>query len=117
MDRMKPTEIRTHETFVNLFPIKTEVLSKIEEHIKENQFLISHPLDLATWEGQKEPVCLDGHTRLQAAINLGLDDVPVITHELNSENEALELAIHLQRNRRNMTDAGWIASSRASFSS
>jgi hypothetical protein len=109
MDRMKPTEIETHETFTSLFPIKKEVLSKIEEHIKESQFLISHPLDLAKWGDLMEPVCIDGHTRLQAAKNLGLEEVPVITHELDSEDEALELAIHLQRNRRNMTDAEIIA--------
>jgi ParB-like chromosome segregation protein Spo0J len=105
MDRMKTTEIRTNETFTNLFPIKAEVLSKIEEHIRENRFLISHPLDLAKWGDLKEPVCIDGHTRLQAAKNLGLEEVPVITHELDSEDEALELAIHLQQNRRNITDA------------
>jgi len=92
-----------------LFPIKAEVLSKIEEHIRENSYLPSHPLDLATWQGQKEPVCIDGHTRLQAAKNLGLDQVPVITHELQTEDEALELAIHLQQNRRNMTDAEILA--------
>lgn len=105
MDSMNPKEIKTHPFFADLFPIKEDVLSKIEEHIRENQFLISHPLDLAIWNGQKEPVCIDGHTRLQAALNLGLETVPVITHELDSEDEALELAIHLQRNRRNMTDA------------
>jgi hypothetical protein len=113
MDRKKPTEIETHETFANLFPIKPEVLSKIEEHITENQFLISHPLDLATWGDMKKPICIDGHTRLQAALNLGLDTVPVITHELESEDEALELAIHLQKNRRNMTDAEIVACTQA----
>ncbi len=105
MDKMNPKEITTHNTFVNLFPIKNEVPAKIEEHIKGNQYLTSHPLTLATWEGQKEPVCIDGHTRLQAAINVGLDQVPVFTHELDTEGEALQLAIHLQQNRRNMTDA------------
>jgi ParB family chromosome partitioning protein len=104
MDSMKPTEIRTQEPFVNLFPIKPEVLRKIEDHMRVNQFLVSHPLDLATWEGQKDAVCIDGHTRLQAAINAELDKVFVITHELGSEDEALALAIHLQKNRRNMTD-------------
>jgi hypothetical protein len=62
-------------------------------------------LDLATWEGQKDAVCIDGHTRLQAAINAGLKKVFVITHELDTEDEAIDLAIHLQRDRRNMTDA------------
>ncbi len=55
---------------------------------------------LATWEGQKEPVCIDGHTRLQAAKNLGIEEVPVFVHEFDTEEEAVEKAIKLQRNRR-----------------
>jgi hypothetical protein len=105
MENNNPKEIKTHETFENLFPIRDDLLKKIEEDMTKRQYDHSQPVILATWEGQKEPVCIDGHTRLRAAINQGIDQIPVFTHELNTEQEALELAIHLQRNRRNMTDA------------
>jgi hypothetical protein len=105
MENKNPKEITTHETFENLFPIREELLKKIEEDMSKRQYDYSQPVILATWEGQKEPVCIDGHTRLRAAIDLGIDEIPVFTHELDTEQQALELAIHLQRNRRNMTDA------------
>jgi hypothetical protein len=109
MENKHPTEIKTHETFENLFPIREELLKKIEENMTKRQYDYSQPVILATWEGQEEPVVIDGHTRLQAAINMGIDQIPVFTHELDTEEEALELAIHLQRNRRNMTDAEFFA--------
>jgi hypothetical protein len=100
-----PKEIGRHKTFMNLFPMNEELLKKIEEDMKENQYDDSQPIILATWEGQEEPVCIDGHTRLQAAINAGIDHVPVFSHELDTEDEALEKAILLQARRRSMTDA------------
>ncbi len=55
-------------------------------------------------EGQNEPVCIDGHTRLRAAKKSGIEEVPVWLHEFDTEQEAFEKAIKLQLNRRNMTD-------------
>ncbi|MGQ9628668.1 MAG: hypothetical protein ACUVV0_17410 [Anaerolineae bacterium] len=48
---------------------------------------------------------IDGHTRLKAAQEVGIDDVPVYYKSFATEDEALAYAIHLQRNRRNLTDA------------
>jgi ParB-like chromosome segregation protein Spo0J len=104
-----PKEIGRHETFMNLFPINEELLKRIEEDMKENQYDDSQPIILATWEGQDEPVCIDGYTRLQAAINAGIDDVPVFSHELDTEDEALEKAILFQARRRNMSDGDILA--------
>jgi hypothetical protein len=109
MEKRNPKEIKTHETFASLFPIRDELLKKIEEDIKERNYDFSQPVILATWEGQEEPVCIDGHTRLQAAMNSEIEEVPIWAHKLGTEAEALELAIHLQRNRRNMTDAEILA--------
>jgi protein gp37 len=53
-------------------------------------------------EGQ---VVIDGHTRLKAAQEAGIEDVPVHYKSFGTEDEALAYAIHLQRNRRNLTDA------------
>src|SRR5208283_5249116 len=72
---------------------------------REKNYDHSQPVIMATWNGQEEPACIDGHTRMQAAINAGIESIPVFTHEYDDEQEALEKAIRLQRNRRNMTDA------------
>ncbi len=108
-----PKEIERHETFSNLFPINPELLKKIEEDMKENEYDDSQPIILATWKRQEEPVCIDGYTRLQAAIRAGIEEVPVWTHELDTEDEAVDKAILLQRNRRNMTDAEIISCMKA----
>jgi hypothetical protein len=99
-----PEEIKTHPTFESLFPIKPDLLEKIEQDMRDGRYDHSQPIILATWEGQEEPICIDGHTRLKAAINVGIEEVPVYVHEFNTEQEALEKTIKLQRNRRNMTD-------------
>jgi hypothetical protein len=105
MDTRKVSEISTHGTFEQLFPIRDELLEKIEQDMREGSYDLSQPVILATWNGQKEPVCIDGHTRLKAANNAGIEELPVFFHEYGTEQEALEKAIKLQQNRRNMTDA------------
>ena len=105
MNMKKPEEIKTHPTFESLFPIKPAVLAKIEQDMSDGTYDLSQPIILAIWEGLEEQVCIDGHTRLQAALNTGIEEVPVWLHEFDTEEEALEKAIQLQSNRRNMTDA------------
>jgi hypothetical protein len=105
MAGINPKEIKTHPFFQELFPIQTELLKKIETDMREGTYDLSQPVILGTWNGQEEPVCIDGHTRLKAAINAGIEELPVWTHKFNSEQEALEKAIKLQQNRRNMSDA------------
>jgi ParB-like chromosome segregation protein Spo0J len=105
MATKKIEEIKTHATFESLFTINDELLAKIEQDMRDDRYDITQPIILATWQGQNEPVCIDGHTRLKAAKNSGIEEVPVWLHEFDTEEEALEKAIRLQRNRRNMTDA------------
>ncbi len=105
METMNPREIKTHKSFEALFPIRPELLERIEEGMTLWEYDESQPIIVGTWEGQDTPVCIDGHTRLQAAINVGIAEVPVYEYEFDSEQEAIDHAINLQQNRRNMTDA------------
>lgn len=102
---MNCNEIKTHADFEQLFEINKELLDKIKTDIEENHYDPSQPIILATWNGQTEPVCIDGHTRLKAAIDAGLEEVPVFIHEFDTEQEALEKAIKLQVHRRNISDS------------
>ena len=105
MKMMNPKEIEPHETFSKLFPIKQDLLKKIEADMKDRDYDYSQPVILAQWEGQKQPVLIDGHTRIQAAINAEISSVPVFIHEdLESEEEAKLIAIKYQCNRRNLSD-------------
>lgn len=106
MNMMNPTEIIIHKPFASLFPIDEILKLQIAKDMGENGFDRSQPIILAQWEGLESPVCLDGHTRVNAAILAGIDNVPVwLREDFDNEDEALKHAIKLQRNRRNMTDA------------
>jgi hypothetical protein len=98
---MKITEIKTAEPFNILFPIHGGVSWKIQEDMKEKGFDRSRPITI--WSGKG--IVVDGHARLQAAKNLGLEEVPVVELEFENEDAALEYAIQNQRNRRNLTGA------------
>jgi hypothetical protein len=106
MHIMNPNEIKLHSDFLSIFEIKDQVLEKIEADMRTRSYHYdqSQPVILATWDGQNEPVCLVGHTRLTAAINVGIEEVPVFTHEFGTKQEAMAHAIHLQCNRRNLSD-------------
>lgn len=59
---------------------------------------------VAILKGHENPICIDGHTRIRAATDAGIEQIPVFTHEEFTEEEAIEEAIRLQRDRRNISD-------------
>lgn len=98
----KTDTIRTAAPFKTIFPIREDVLNRITTDMKQHGFDSGHPI--VVWAGKKLTV-VDGHTRLLAATNLGIEVIPVVLREFADENAALEYAIGSQRNRRNLTDA------------
>ena len=98
---MKIAAIITRSPFNELFSINPAVLENIEQAMTEAGYDHSQPI--IVWEG--ENVVVDGHTRLQAAREVGLEDIPVYLKNFENEDAALIYAIHNQRNRRNLTDA------------
>src|SRR6056297_1078146 len=58
---------------------------------------------LLIWK--ERDVLVDGHTRLKAATEAGIQQVPVYELSFENETEAIEYVIHLQRDRRNLSDA------------
>jgi protein gp37 len=98
---MKLSVIITRPPFNELFTISPAVLENIKQAMAEGGYDQSQPIIL--WEG--ENVVIDGHSRLQAAREVGLEDIPVFFKSFADEDKALAYAIHNQRNRRNLTDA------------
>lgn len=98
-------QIQTGHPFVGLFPINPVTLQSIENSMTSNGYDTSQPIHI--WK--EESILLDGHTRLTAARNCGLKQIPVFEHSFPSQEEALEYAISLQKNRRNLTDAEMMA--------
>jgi hypothetical protein len=108
MATRKIEEIKTHSLFQGLFTINGDLLAKIEQNMRDENYDDSQPIILATWEGQDQPVCIDGHTRLKAANNAGIEEISVYSYEFEAEEDAFEYAIRLQSNRRNLTDGDLI---------
>ena len=92
--------IQTAEPFRTLFPIKQDLLETIVEDIKQNGYDSSQPLIL--WKEQG--VLLDGHTRLAASKQAGILQVPVVEHSFASVDQAKLYSLHLQVDRRNLSD-------------
>ena len=105
---MQTSTLQTREPFSSLFPVAPAVFGAIAEDMRLNGFDEAHPIIL--W---KEGGCvLDGHTRLAAALECGIADVPVVERSIATDDEAVAYAIRCQRNRRNITDADivrWVA--------
>lgn len=99
--------IERRPPFDTLFAINPTVLAAIAEDIRQNGYDVSRPITV--WRlppgGLTPVVVVDGNTRLQAAIEAGLDRIAVIYRHFEDEAEALEYAIHHQRDRRNLTDS------------
>jgi ParB family transcriptional regulator, chromosome partitioning protein len=93
--------IITAKPFKALFPIKPITLDEIKKDMEKKGFDNSQPLVI--WK--EKQVLIDGHTRLESAKLSGIEKVPITEKSFQSEDKAIEYAIHLQQNRRNLTDA------------
>ena len=96
---MQLKHIRIKEPFCSLFVINQKTLNAVIKSMEEKGFDEAFPLIM--WDN----VVIDGHTRLAAAEEVGLEEVPVYQKEFANEKQALQYAIHNQRDRRNITDA------------
>jgi ParB family chromosome partitioning protein len=101
---------KTIQLFRGLFPGNNGLTETIGNHMREHGYDESQPIiiwDRTKEEGrnQNDLYVVDGHTRLVAAKQVGLDRVCVARVKFPDEEAALQYAIHNQRDRRNMTDA------------
>lgn len=95
--QLKISEIRTRKLF-SIFDINNNVLTAIKENIESQGYDTAFPIVL--WGH----TVIDGHTRLKAAEMAGIKDIPILQKKFSNKQEALEYAIHNQRDRRNMTE-------------
>jgi hypothetical protein len=94
-------DIQLDSNFTDLFPVNEGMVSRISESMQKRGYDKSQPLHV--WK--ERMLLVDGHHRRLAAIKAGLREVPVFYHHFNSMEEALEYAILLQTDRRNLSDS------------
>ena len=92
--------IKKSPTFENLFPLNLDMVDEIAKDIQEDGYDNSQPVHI--W--QEENILLDGYTRLAASQKADLYEIPVYKHSFANETEALIYAIHLQINRRQLSN-------------
>jgi ParB-like chromosome segregation protein Spo0J len=100
--RMKRvTEIKTDPLLGGMFAVNGEILAAIVKSMRESGYDKSQPVVL--WKGKD--VVVDGHTRLQAAGEAGITEIPAEEKEFNSIEDAKLYAYKRQAERRNLTPA------------
>jgi ParB family chromosome partitioning protein len=95
------SEIKTDPRLAGMFTIKAETLASIVKSMRESGYDKSQPLVL--WKG--EGVVVDGHTRLQAALEAGIPEIPVEEKEFAALEDAKLYTYRRQAERRNLTPA------------
>jgi ParB family chromosome partitioning protein len=92
-------DIVRKEPFLSLFNINLVTLESIKANMTNNGYDFAFPVIL--WDN----VLIDGFTRTRAAEEVGITDIPCEQKQFADEHEALEYAMHNQRDRRNITEA------------
>jgi hypothetical protein len=97
---VNPKSLITRPPFSDLLDIEPAVYEAVRWEMKDRGFDNSKGIDV--WRG--ENVVVDGHTRLRAALELGIPEVAIFYHDFKDEDEAFYYAVKNQRNRRNIKD-------------
>jgi ParB family chromosome partitioning protein len=84
-----------------IFKVHDKILDEIRQKISESGYDKSQPVVI--WKGKN--ILLDGHTRLAAAKQLGLEEIPAAEMEFAGRQEALLYTFERQAVRRNLTSA------------
>jgi ParB-like chromosome segregation protein Spo0J len=104
--RMKRvSEIQTDPKLAGMFTVNAETLASIVKSMKGSGYDKSQPLVL--WKGKG--LVVDGHTRLQAAIEAGIPEIPVEEKEFAALEDAKIYAYRRQAERRNLAPAEILA--------
>lgn len=90
--------------FQKLFPINESDLENIIESMKKKGFLKHQHLLVATIIEEDATILVDGHTRLKAAREAGIEEVPVYEITAETRKEAKIACYEMQLFRRNLSD-------------
>jgi ParB family chromosome partitioning protein len=98
---MRTDDIKKDPVLEKIFVINNNLMRSIALSMKESGYDKAEPVVI--WKGKD--IVVDGHTRLKAAIEAGLDEIPVEEKEFASIEEAKRYTYKRQAERRNLTQA------------
>ena len=82
-------------------PFDMRVVELLAKSMKKDGFDYSTPI--VVWKGHNNTV-IDGHLRLAAALTAGIPQVWIYEKEFDSENDAIEYAIHTNTARDSLSE-------------
>ncbi len=93
--------LRRRPPFSELFQIDPKVRGSIAADMRQRGYDESDPI--VVWDRDGELVVVDGHTRIEAAMDAGLAEIVIVEQGFDDELAALTYTLHKQRDRRNLT--------------
>lgn len=106
LSKLVPTEtITTNETLSKTFSINGKTFNDIKDSIEKEGFRKEEPIVIAQLKNGTVLGVADGHTRLKAAKELGLEEVYVTYRTFESLEEAQQYTKDRQFKRRNLSQA------------
>ena len=93
-------KLKFDKNFKELFSQEPEKVERIAQDMKEHGFDKSQPIIVT-----KDFLILDGNSRYLSCQKAGISVVPVIIKNFTNKEEALRYELHLQLDRRNLTDS------------
>ena len=93
-------KLKFDKGFKELFSQEPEKVERIAQDMKEHGFDKSQPIIVT-----KDFLILDGNSRYLSSQKAGISVVPVIIKNFTNKEEALRYELHLQLDRRNLTDS------------
>ena len=102
-EKINPNEIILDDEFQNLFPLDEKAIENLTQRMESKGYDESQPIHLGKFleESDTDYVCIDGHHRRLAAINAGIDKIPVYRHVFDTRKDGVIYALELQLLRRN----------------
>ena len=100
---VKISDITIDPEISKVFEIERRVLDEIIQSIKRFGFYKDQPV--ALWENEERLILVDGRTRVTAAKEAGLIEVPASIKEFESREDALLYAFERQALRRNLSSS------------
>ncbi len=97
---VKIEDIQTSDPFKSLFPALADKVAKLTADMKARGYDQAHPVVI--WE--EKNILLDGHCRVRAAGDAGIDTIPAVFQSFGTEEAAFLYAVRTQCARRNLTD-------------
>ena len=100
-------EIEEHPFFKELYNIDPVLLERITKSMEKDGFDASQPVHIWITTGEDEiphKYLFDGYTRVAAARAAGIKIIPYFEHKFETQDEAYMYALHLQVDRRNLSE-------------